>query len=143
MSHAITINSCTSALEAALRVAGIGGEVVVPSLTSVATANAVVTSGARPIFCEVDQATRNLTAETVAAVLTPRSEAVMAVHYGGQPCAMDEELAALCGGAKGSCSSRIVRRPWAPPRAADRPAASESDVSPSYRPRTSPRAKAI
>jgi perosamine synthetase len=93
--HAITMNSCTSALEAALRVAGLGGEVVVPSLTWVASANAVVTSGARPVFCEVDPATRNLTAETVAAVLTSRSEAVMAVHYGGQPCAMDE-IAALC-----------------------------------------------
>jgi len=93
--HAVSMNSCTSALEIALRVAGIGGEVVLPSFTWVASANAVVTSGATPVFCEVDRATRNVTADTVAATLTPRTEAVMVVHFGGQICAM-EDIVELC-----------------------------------------------
>jgi perosamine synthetase len=86
--HAITMNSCTSALEIALKVAGIKGEVIVPSMTWVATANSVITTGGTPVFCEVDRATRNVTAETIAAHITPRTEAVIVVHFGGQPCAM-------------------------------------------------------
>lgn len=93
--HAITMNSCTSALEAALSVAGIKGEVIVPSMTWVATANAVVTTGGTPIFAEVDPATRNMTAATIAERITLRTEAVIIVHYGGQPCPMDE-IIELC-----------------------------------------------
>jgi perosamine synthetase len=93
--HAVSMNSCTSALEASLKIAGVRGEVVVPSFTWVATANAVVTSGATPVFCEVDRATRNVTAQTLAAVLTPRTEAVIVVHYGGQMCSMDD-IVELC-----------------------------------------------
>ena len=93
--HAITVNSCTSALEAALKVARIKGEVIIPSMTWVATANAVVTSGATPVFCEVDYTTRNLTAAMIEERITPRTEAVIVVHYGGQPCPMDDVLS-LC-----------------------------------------------
>jgi len=93
--HAITMNSCTSALEAALSVAGIRGEVIVPSMTWVATANAVVTTGGTPIFAEVDPTTRNMTAATLAERISPRTEAVIIVHYGGQPCPMDE-IIELC-----------------------------------------------
>lgn len=93
--HAISMNSCTSALEAALLVAGIKGEVIIPSFTWVATANVVVLSGATPVFCEIDPATRNVTAERIAEKITPRTEAVICVHYGGQPCNMTE-IVALC-----------------------------------------------
>jgi perosamine synthetase len=93
--HAISLNSCTSALEIALRVAGVRGEVVVPSMTFVATANVVVTNGATPVFCEVDGPTRNATAGAIAERITPRTEAVIVVHYGGQPCQMDE-IVRLC-----------------------------------------------
>ena len=93
--HAISMNSCTSALEAALNVGGIRGEVVIPSMTFVATANSVVTAGGTPVFCEVDEATRNVTAAAIAERLTPRTEAVIVVHFGGQPCAMDE-IRELC-----------------------------------------------
>ena len=86
--HAISMNSCTSALEVALKVSGIKGEVIIPSFTFVATANVVVTSGGTPVFCEVDEATRNVTAETIAEKITPKTEAVIIVHYGGQPCRM-------------------------------------------------------
>jgi len=93
--HAITMNSCTSALEVSLKVHGIRGEVVIPSFTFVATANAVLNAGARPVFCDVDIATRNTSAEHIKSCITPDTEAVMVVHFGGQPCAMDD-IVALC-----------------------------------------------
>jgi perosamine synthetase len=93
--HAISMNSCTSALEVALKVYEIKGEVILPSFTFVATANVVVTNGGTPVFCEVDEATRNVTAKTIAEKLTPQTEAVIIVHYGGQPCQMDD-IVQLC-----------------------------------------------
>jgi perosamine synthetase len=93
--YAITMNSCASALEAALKIAGIQREVVIPSFTMVATANAVVNVGATPVFCDVDEATRNMTATLIEACITPRTEAVIVVHYGGQPCQMDD-IVRLC-----------------------------------------------
>lgn len=93
--HAISMNSCTSALEVALKVSNIKGEVIVPSFTWVASANAIVTAGATPIFCEVEPDTRNVTAELIAEKITSTTEAVMIVHYGGQPCQMDE-IVRLC-----------------------------------------------
>ena len=57
--NAITMNSCTSALEIALKSSGITQEVIIPSMTFVATANAVINSGCTPVFCDVDLATRN------------------------------------------------------------------------------------
>lgn len=93
--HAISMNSCTSAIEVALKVSGIRGEVIIPSMTWVATANAVVTAGASPVFCDVDGPTRNVTAETIAPHITPKTEAVIPVHYGGQPCRMDD-IVRLC-----------------------------------------------
>lgn len=93
--HAISMNSCTSALEVALKVYDIKGEVILPSFTFVATANVVVTNGGTPVFCEVDEATRNVTVETIAEKITPQTEAVIIVHYGGQPCQMDD-IVSLC-----------------------------------------------
>lgn len=92
---AVSLNSCTSALELALAVAGIQGEVVVPAFTFVATANAAVTHGARPVFCDVDPESRNMTAVTVERALTARTQAVIVVHFAGLACAMDE-IVALC-----------------------------------------------
>lgn len=93
--YAITMNSGTSALEAALQVAGIKGEVIVPSFTFVATANAVVNAGAIPVFCDVDEATRNVTAKLIEEWITSRTEAIIVVHYGGQPCQMGD-IIRLC-----------------------------------------------
>ena len=93
--HAISMNSCTSALEVALQVPGITGEVIIPSFTFVATANIVHLAGATPVFCEIDEATRNVTATTIAEKITSRTEAVIVVHYGGQPCNMTE-IMELC-----------------------------------------------
>jgi perosamine synthetase len=81
---AVTLNSCTTALEAVLRCAGVGGEVVVPSFTWVAVANAVVNAGARATFADVDDRTFNLTPESIEERVGPRTEAVIVPHYGGQ-----------------------------------------------------------
>ena len=87
--QAITMNSGASALEVALKVHGIRGTVIVPGFTFVASANAIVNAGATPVFCDVDLGTRNVTAEHIASCIQSSTEAVMVVHFGGQPCAMD------------------------------------------------------
>ncbi|WP_255769392.1 DegT/DnrJ/EryC1/StrS family aminotransferase [Pseudarthrobacter sulfonivorans] len=89
--HAVATSSCTTALHLALVVAGIGpgDDVVVPSLSFIATANAVTYVGARPIFCDVDAATGNVTAETIHAALTLDTRAVIIVDQGGVPVDLD------------------------------------------------------
>jgi perosamine synthetase len=74
---------------------GPGDEVVVPSFSFIATANAVRYTGATPVFADVSEVTGNLTAGTVAPVLTPRTRAVLAVHQGGVPADI-LALRALC-----------------------------------------------
>src|SRR5271165_4951093 len=85
--HAVATSSCTTALHLAMVLAGLGpgDEVVVPSLSFIATANAARYVQATPVFADVDQSTQNLTAETVDAVLTPATRAVIVVHQGGAP----------------------------------------------------------
>ncbi|MEU9453458.1 DegT/DnrJ/EryC1/StrS family aminotransferase [Streptomyces sp. NPDC048277] len=85
--HGIAVSSCTTALHLSLVALGIGpgDEVVVPSLSFIATANAVRYVGAEPVFADVDPATGNLTPATVDAVRTARTRAVLAVHQGGVP----------------------------------------------------------
>ncbi|MEE1824190.1 DegT/DnrJ/EryC1/StrS family aminotransferase [Streptomyces sp. BE20] len=89
--HAVAVSSCTTALHLALIGAGVGpgDEVVVPSLSFVATANAVTYVGAVPVFADVDPATGNLTAATVEPLLTPRTRAVVVVDQGGVPVDLD------------------------------------------------------
>ncbi|HEY0638695.1 MAG TPA: DegT/DnrJ/EryC1/StrS family aminotransferase [Pseudonocardiaceae bacterium] len=92
----VAVSSCTTGLHLALHVLGVGpgDEVVVPSLSFIATANAVRYCGATPVFADVDAATGNLTAATVSAVLTARTRAVLLVHQGGVPADV-ADLAAL------------------------------------------------
>ncbi len=98
---AIAVNSCTAALQLSLRAAGIGpgDEVVTTALTFCATVNAIIHSGARPVLADVDGLTMNLDPEKVAEVLTARTKAILPVHFGGRPCAMDDlcDLAAAAG----------------------------------------------
>ncbi len=86
-SHAVALSNCTTALHLALVVAGIGpgDEVVVPSFSFVATANAPTYVGATPVFADVDEMTGNLTPDTIATVVTSRTRAVIAVDQGGVP----------------------------------------------------------
>lgn len=88
---AVATSSCTSALHLALVVAGIGpgDDVVVPSLSFIATANAITYVGARPVFCDIDPATGNVTAETIHAALTLDTRAVIVVDQGGIPVDLD------------------------------------------------------
>ena len=93
----VAVSSCTAALHLALVVHGIGpgDEVVVPSLSFIATANAVRYTGATPVFADVDLQTGNLTAKTVDAARTPATRAVLVVHQAGIPADLDD-LHALC-----------------------------------------------
>ena len=93
----VAVSSCTTALHLALVVIGVGpgDEVVVPSLSFIATANAVRYTGATPVFADVDPATGNLTAGTVAPTLNAATKAVLLVHQAGLPADVDE-LRALC-----------------------------------------------
>lgn len=89
--HAVAVSNCTTALHLALKVVGVeaGDDVVVPSFSFIATANAPTYLGANPVFAEVDPVTGNLTAATVEAALTPRTRAVIAVDQGGVPVDLD------------------------------------------------------
>src|SRR5919197_3346376 len=83
--HAIGVGNGTDAITLVLRALGVGpgDEVVVPSFTFYASAEAIPLTGARPVFCDVDPETFCVTAETVKAALTPRTKAVLAVHLFG------------------------------------------------------------
>ncbi|AXL93014.1 DegT/DnrJ/EryC1/StrS family aminotransferase [Streptomyces sp. CB09001] len=85
--HVVFLNSGTSGLFLALESLDLeeGDEVVLPSLSFVAAANAVLSCGARPVFCDVDPRTLNPTVEDIEQALTPRTKAVIVLHYGGSP----------------------------------------------------------
>ena len=85
--HAIALSNGTVAIELALRALGVGpgDEVVVPSRTFIATASAAVAVGAKPVFCDVDRDSGNMTPATVQEALTPRTRAIVPVHLGGWP----------------------------------------------------------
>ncbi len=85
--HGVAVSSCTTGLHLALVVLGVGpgDEVVVPSLSFIATTNVVRYVGATPVFADVDPVTLNLTPETVRGAITPRTKAVIAVHQAGTP----------------------------------------------------------
>jgi dTDP-3-amino-3,4,6-trideoxy-alpha-D-glucose transaminase len=94
--HAVGVANGTDAITIALRAMGVGpgDEVIVPSFTFYASAEAIPPTGARPVFCDIDRDTFCITAETVRAALTPRTKAVIAVHLFGNvaPIAEIEQL---------------------------------------------------
>ncbi|MCI0512707.1 DegT/DnrJ/EryC1/StrS family aminotransferase [candidate division KSB1 bacterium] len=81
----------TAALRIALMAAGIGAgdEVLVPAYTFIASATAVIEAGGVPIFVDIDPATYNIDSQQIAAAITPRTRAVMPVHFGGRPADLD------------------------------------------------------
>jgi dTDP-4-amino-4,6-dideoxygalactose transaminase len=91
---AFLTHSCTAALEMAALLAGIepGDEVIMPSFTFVSTANAFAMRGAVPVFVDIRPDTLNLDEQAIAAAITPRTRAIVPVHYAGVPCEMDEIL---------------------------------------------------
>jgi len=91
--HAVAVSSGTAALHLALLALGIGpgDEVIVPSLTFVATANAILYVGATPVFADITSLDDwNISPEDFERKITPRTKAVIVVHYGGFPCQMDK-----------------------------------------------------
>lgn len=89
--HAIALNSCTAGLHLALVASAIGpgDEVITTPLTFCATANVIVHTGATPVFADVDPATGNLDPAAVEAAITPRTRAVIVVHYAGRPAEVE------------------------------------------------------
>jgi len=88
---ALVTTSCTHALEMAALLLNLreGDEIIVPSFTFVSTANAFVMRGARPVFCDVRTDTLNLDEARLELLITPRTRAIVPVHYAGVACEMD------------------------------------------------------
>jgi dTDP-4-amino-4,6-dideoxygalactose transaminase len=96
---ALALNSCTAGLHLALAVKDIGegDEVVTTTMTFAATANVIEHVGARPVLVDIEPDTLNIDPDQVARAITPRTKAIIAVHYGGHPAELDDlrSLAAL------------------------------------------------
>jgi dTDP-4-amino-4,6-dideoxygalactose transaminase len=99
--HALAVNSCTAALHLSMMAIGLqtGDEVIVPSMTFAATANSVIHAGGKPVLADVDRRTMCLDPEDMTQRVTPRTRAVIPVHFAGRACDMAaiHELAARHG----------------------------------------------
>jgi dTDP-4-amino-4,6-dideoxygalactose transaminase len=93
--YAIALANGTVALDLALHALGIGAgdEVIVTSRTFLASVSSIVNAGAVPVFADVDADSQNITAESIAAVMTSRTRAIVCVHLAGWPCDMDPIMA--------------------------------------------------
>ena len=89
--YAVALANGTVALDLALKALeiGTGDEVIVTSRTFIASVSSIITAGAIPVFADVNVDSQNITAETIQAVLTPRTKAIICVHLAGWPCDMD------------------------------------------------------
>jgi dTDP-4-amino-4,6-dideoxygalactose transaminase len=94
VSQAVAVNSCTAALHLSMLAAGLGAgdEVVTTPLTFCATINAIIHAGATPVLADVDSATMNIDPAEVRRRVTPRTRAILPVHFAGRPCSMDALL---------------------------------------------------
>ena len=91
---AVSLNSCTAALHLALKAIGVkaGDEVIIPANTFIATAEAVTYLGAKPVLCDIEYETHNMDVSLIENLITEKTKAIIPVHFGGQPCDMDEIL---------------------------------------------------
>ena len=89
---AVSFNSATAALHLALKAVGIkfGDEIILPTNTFVATAEVVTYFGAMPVLCDIEEETHNIDASKIESLITKKTKAIIPVHFGGQPCDMDE-----------------------------------------------------
>jgi dTDP-4-amino-4,6-dideoxygalactose transaminase len=89
------VNSCTAALHVSMVAAGIepGAEVITTPLTFCATVNAIEHAGLTPVLADVDAHTQNIDPAAIEAAITPRTRAIVPVHFAGRPCAMDRIMA--------------------------------------------------
>ena len=90
--YAIAVSNGTTALDLALKALNVaeGDEVIVTSRTFIASISSIVNTGAKPVFADVDANTQNITTETITAVLSDKTKAIVCVHLAGWPCEMDE-----------------------------------------------------
>ncbi len=93
--HCIAMCNATIALEIAIRAADLSGEVIVPSMTFIATAHALQWQEITPVFCDIDPSTHNIDPDCVEELITPRTTGIIGVHLWGRPCAAErlEEIA--------------------------------------------------
>ena len=94
--YAISLNSCTSALELALWAYDIKGDVIIPSFTWVSTANVVKLSGCNPVFVDVEINSRNLNLDKIKKKITKKTKALIVVHFGGYPIEDIELIYKFC-----------------------------------------------
>jgi dTDP-4-amino-4,6-dideoxygalactose transaminase len=89
--HAVAVNSCTAGLHLSLIALGVGpgDEVIVPDMTFCATANVVIHVGATPVIVDVTRDTYHIDPDAIERAITPRTKAIIPVHYGGQACDME------------------------------------------------------
>ena len=87
--HCIAMCNGTIALEIAIRALELGGEVIVPSYTFIATAHALYWQGITPVFADIDPATHNLDPEAVRRMITPRTTGIIGVHLWGRPAPVE------------------------------------------------------
>jgi len=90
--HAVGMNSCTAALHIALVAAGIepGDEVITSPMTFAASANTIIHTGATPVFVDIDPLTGCIDADAIEVKVTPRTKAIVPIHYSGQACDLDK-----------------------------------------------------
>ena len=90
--HAVAVNSCTAALHLSILAAGLepGDEVITTPMTFCATVNAIIHAGAVPVLVDVDPVSMNIEPERLEAKITPKTRAILPVHFAGRPCNMDD-----------------------------------------------------
>lgn len=93
--YGVALNSCTAGLHLTMVALGIGlgDEVITTPFTFAATVNTIVHTGATPVLVDIDPQTYNIDPDLIEAKITPRTKAVIPVHYGGQACEMDQIIA--------------------------------------------------
>ena len=94
-SQVAAVNSCTAALHVSMVAANLppGSEVITTPLTFCATVNAILHAGLSPVLADVDPVTQNIDPDAIEAVITPRTRAILPVHFAGRPCDMDRIMA--------------------------------------------------
>ncbi|MBB5014572.1 DegT/DnrJ/EryC1/StrS family aminotransferase [Rehaibacterium terrae] len=93
--HVAAVNSCTAALHVSMVAAGLepGAEVITTPLTFCATVNAIIHAGLTPVLADVDPVTQCISPDAIEAAITPRTQAILPVHFAGRPCEMDRIMA--------------------------------------------------
>jgi dTDP-4-amino-4,6-dideoxygalactose transaminase len=92
--YAVAVNSCTAALHLSILAAGLrpGDEVITTAMTFCATVNAIIHAGATPVLADIDPVTLNIDPQKIKAKITPKTKAILPVHFAGRPCDMDSIL---------------------------------------------------